>query len=217
MKRINFIPISQESYDKSVLSHQDLKEAEYYILKFVQQQEFDTEISALASKNSQVNRRSRIRNLDPFLDDGIVRVGGRLHQSSIPAEMKHPVILPKDHHVSTIILRQIHQELMHSSRNHMLARLREKYWIIHAPSAIRKLISRCVTCRRLKSKVEEQKMANLPKDRIVPDEPPFSRVGVDYFGPFEVKQKRSRVKRYGVIFTCLASRVEFGSSSFIGH
>lgn len=49
-------------------------------------------------------------------------------------------------------------------------------------------------------------MANLPKDRIVPDEPPFSRVGVDFFGPFKVKQKRSRVKRYGVIFTCLASR-----------
>ncbi|XP_065939453.1 uncharacterized protein [Magallana gigas] len=120
--------------------------------------------------------------------------------------MKHPVILPKDHHVSTIILRQIHQELMHSGRNHMLAKLREKYWIIHAPSAIRKLISRCVICRRFKSKVEESKMANLPKDRIVPDEPPFSRVGVDYFGPFEVKQKRSRVKRYGVIFTCFASR-----------
>eukprot|EP00105_Crassostrea_gigas_P034805 XP_019918953.1 PREDICTED: uncharacterized protein LOC105318561 [Crassostrea gigas] len=206
MKRLNSSPILQESCDKSVLSHQDLKEAEKSILKFIQQQEFDTEINALASGNSHVNRRSRIRNLDPFLDDGILRVGGRLHQSSIPAEMKHPIILTKDHHVSTIILRQIHQELMHSGRNHMLAKLREKYWIIHAPSAIRKLISRCVTCRRFKSKVEEQKMDNLPKDRIVPDEPPFSRVGVDYFGPFEVKQKRSRVKRYGVIFTCLASR-----------
>ena len=88
----------------------------------------------------------------------------------------------------------------------MLAKLREQCWLIHAPSAIRKIISKCVTCRRHMSKVEEQKIASLPKDRIIPDEPLFSRVGVDYFGPFEVKVKRSRVKRYGVIFTCLASR-----------
>ena len=53
------------------------------------------------------------------------------------------------------------------------------------------------------SMAEEQKMASLPKDRIIPDEPPFNRVCVDYFGPFKVK--RSRLKRHNVIFTCLAS------------
>ncbi|KAK0152714.1 hypothetical protein N1851_005757 [Merluccius polli] len=49
-------------------------------------------------------------------------------------------------------------------------------------------------------------MADLPSERVTPDEPPFTRVGVDYFGPFEVKSRRSGVKRYGVILTCMAIR-----------
>ena len=52
----------------------------------------------------------------------------------------------------------------------------------------------------------EQKMADLPKERIIPDLPPFTNVGVDYFGPVEVKRGRTTCKCYGVIFTCLVSR-----------
>lgn len=49
-------------------------------------------------------------------------------------------------------------------------------------------------------------MADLPKERVTPDLPPFTNVGVDYFGPIEVKRGRAMVKRYGVIFTCMESR-----------
>ena len=49
-------------------------------------------------------------------------------------------------------------------------------------------------------------MADLPESRVLPDKPPFTSVGVDYFGPFQVRRGRSLVKRYGVIFTCLAIR-----------
>ena len=49
-------------------------------------------------------------------------------------------------------------------------------------------------------------MADLPRSRVTPDQPPFTCVGIDYFGPFLVRQKRSLVKRYGAIFTCLALR-----------
>jgi hypothetical protein len=42
-------------------------------------------------------------------------------------------------------------------------------------------------------------MASLPEARITPLNPPFTFVGVDYFGPFMVSQGRGQVKRYGSI------------------
>lgn len=49
-------------------------------------------------------------------------------------------------------------------------------------------------------------MAELPKDCVTPSEPPFTYVGIDCFGPIEVKQGLSHVKRYGCLFTCLTVR-----------
>jgi hypothetical protein len=88
----------------------------------------------------------------------------------------------------------------------MLSELRKKYWISKANSVARKVLSRCVVCRRARGKVGEQKMADLPAERILPDLPPFTNVGLDYFGPIEVRRGRSTIKRYGVLFTCMSSR-----------
>lgn len=51
----------------------------------------------------------------------------------------------------------------------------------------------------------QPKMADLPVERSC-DAPPFTYTGVDMFGPFVVKRGRKTEKRYGAIFTCLASR-----------
>ena len=49
-------------------------------------------------------------------------------------------------------------------------------------------------------------MAHFPEDRVTPSKLPFCFVGVDCFGPYRVLRGRTIVKRYGVIFTCLAIR-----------
>lgn len=153
-----------------------------------------------------MKKNSHIYKLDPYLEDGVLRVGGRLTRSTMLLEAKHPAILHKDDWIAKLILRHIHEETGHSGRNHVLARLRQKYWIPRACSAIQKMISECSTCRRLHAKAGEQKMANLPEDRLLPDKPPFTNSGVDFFGPFEVSRGRGSVKRYGVLFTCFTSR-----------
>ena len=89
-------------------------------------------------------------------------------------------------------------------------------------STVRRVIGRCLLCKRRNAPVGQQLMADLPKARLQVDLPPFSHVGVDYFGPFFVKQGRSKVKRYGCIFTCLTIRavhievaVDLSTDSFI--
>lgn len=131
----------------------------------------------------KLKKSSHIIKLDPVVQGGILRVGGRLHQSALPLDVKHPIILPKDHHVSTLLLRHFHQETGHSGRNYNLSRLRKRFWIPQADSAIRKILSKCVTCRKISAKPGEQRMGSLPQDRLTTDKPPFTNVGIDYFGP----------------------------------
>ena len=196
--------------DQSCLTTDDIRDAERAIVRYVQQTVFPEEIAMLKgtpSEKQHLKRSSPTHRLDPKLDgDGILRVGGRLGRSAMPEEVKHPYILPKNHLVTRLILEDIHTAKGHVGRSYMLAQFRLKFWASGANSTSRSIISKCVTCRRQYGKVQHQKMADLPADRLTPNEPPFTRVGMDYFGPFYVKVGRSEVKRYGVIFTCLAIR-----------
>ena len=143
---------------------------------------------------------------DPILVDGLLRVGGRLNKAPIKPDAKNPVILPKQSAIVELIIKHYHITLGHSGREHVLAILRDRYWIIHGNSMVRKVLTKCLSCKRRQAKVGEQKMADLPHNRVNPGAPPFTCVGVDYFGPFIIRERRSLVKRYGVIFTCLAIR-----------
>lgn len=196
------------------LSVEELSKAEIEIIRFCQRKMFPDGFNSL-EKGESVKRSSHIYKINPVLNDGVLRVGGQLSRAAMPEESKHPAILAKDLHILDINLQHIHQEVGHGGRKHILSGLRQRYWIPGASVAIRNVLSKCIVCRRLHAAPEHQQMADLPRDRISPNEPAFTRVGVDYFGPFEVKRGRSTVKKYGVLFTCLSERaihIEVASS-----
>ena len=84
------------------------------------------------------------------------------------------------------------------------------YWVIGAHRMIARLIESCVTCKRLRGPILTQHMANLPTDRLETC-PPFTNVGLDVFGSWEITARRLRggaanAKRWGRIFTRPSSR-----------
>lgn len=202
---IKFLKTKEKNHAK--LSTTEITDAGQAIVRYVQKREFSSEINAL-KVGQPISKNSSIFSLDPYLNSksDLLCVGGRLRRSKcIEEEAKHPALLPNKHKVSQLIIEDNHRKLGHAGRSHVLASVRSRYWITKGNSAVRSVLNKCVLCRKTNGKVNEQKMADLPEERVNPA-PPFTVTGVDVFGPFQVKDGRKSVKRYGVLFTCLTTR-----------
>ena len=184
----------------------DLERAERVILRHVQ-----TDLSdfpgQLADGPVEVKKGSQLAELRPLMKDGLMVVGGRLGASpSIPEAAKHPVIIPRGHHVGRLLMREAHITVGHQGRDHTLWRLRERFWVIGASADVRKLVKSCVVCRKVNARPQTQMMADLPKSRITSGGPAFEKVGLDVFGPIVVKSGRKEKNRYGLMCTCMVTR-----------
>ena len=131
--------------NKGNIKTNELDHAEQVILKLIQILYFQDELYRL-KKNKEIHRESRIRQLDPFIDEnGLLRVGGRIKNASISFSRKHPIILPKSHLITDMIISYYHQTYCHAGVQTTLYAMRQKYWPIDGRTRIRKIIRRCVT------------------------------------------------------------------------
>ena len=178
-------------------------ETEKYIVSTVQRETYAPEIFCL-EQNLPLSKSSHILSLDPFLDyNHLLSIGGRLKHANIP--------LPEKHHIAKLLISQVHEDIQHQGRHLTEGALRAAgYWVTGAKRLIALHMHKCVPCRKLRRPLELQKMSDLPPDRLEPG-PPFSIVGVDVFGPWNIMTRRSRggcgqSKRWAVMFSCLTTR-----------
>ena len=110
---------------------------------------------------------------------------------------RHPIILPKGKHITGLIIDIYHRKTHHQGYGVTLnAVWAAGFWIIHGPSQVKWHIKECVLCRRLRADGYSQRMADLPKESGSPGL--FLHVGMDVFGPYHIKFKRSSVKGTGL-------------------
>jgi hypothetical protein len=156
-------------------------------------------------------REVSLARLSPMKgSDGVLRIDGRLRfADELPYNTRCPILLPKDHHFTRLIVLHAHRTLGHGSGTELtLTQLRTKFWIIQGRRVVRSIVETCPECRRrFSTKPASQRMAPLPKSRLSSIRA-FEKVGVDYAGPFKTKQGRGKVraKRYLCLFTCLTTR-----------
>ncbi|CAG7726949.1 unnamed protein product [Allacma fusca] len=206
VKQRRQIPVPDPS---EFLQAEELNRALKTWIKLVQLHSFKEEIYSI-TKGCTVSANSPIKTLTPFLDEEkILRVGGRLQRAQISIDQRHPMLLPRSHTFTSLVVRGEHERLLHAGPQAVIASLTRRFWIVRMRDAVRKVTGKCVTCVRLRGESVQQMMGNLPSARVNPVRP-FLRVGVDYAGPFEMRVLKGRgqkhYKGYICLFICFVTR-----------
>lgn len=164
----------------------------------------------LLEKGGIIPNKSSLQSLSPFLDSkGLIRVGGRLQLADCIDSRKHPFILSGRDDLTKLIFRTQHVTLLHAGPQLLLSSIREIYWPIAGRNLARTTVRSCVKCFRAKPTQLNPLMGILPQSRVHPSLP-FSMVGIDYAGPFTIKDRKGRgckcLKCYICVFVCFSTK-----------
>ncbi|KAJ8014076.1 hypothetical protein DPEC_G00036500 [Dallia pectoralis] len=187
-----------------------MSQAKNLIIMSTQRAAFPVEFGVLTD-NRDIPKSSPLIKLNPIIDENIIRIGGRLRHAELEIGERNPIILPRQSHITELLVRHYHNQVKHQGRHFTEGAIRSAgLWIISGKRLISSILHGCVTCRKLRGKMEIQRMADLPSKRLC-TAPPFTFVGLDVFGPWNVTARRTRgghaqSKRWAVMFTCMSTR-----------
>ena len=171
----------------------EINRAETYWIRTIQAKSFASEINFL--RNGNQSKPLRVEQFALFLDDKqILRCRGRINNSTLSLSTKNPVLLPSSHPYVDLLIRHTHERVKHSAVTNTLTTLREGFWISKGRQAVKRVLKRCVTCRKLEGlPYSSYNSPDLPSFRVS-DDPPFTHTGLDFAGPLHTRQDGNQKK-----------------------
>uniref|UniRef100_W6NFA3 Zinc finger and Integrase domain containing protein n=1 Tax=Haemonchus contortus TaxID=6289 RepID=W6NFA3_HAECO len=148
-------------------------------------------------------RKSMENSLQLFMDsDGLWRSKGRLGNSDLDESAKYPIVVAPNTDLARLVTKEAHG-LYHQGIEHTISTVRQKYWIPKIRQSVRKMIRKCVKCRRFNtSPYPYPDATDLPQRRVFRSRP-FQHVGLDFFD----LPSNTPSRWYGCIFTCTVTRL----------
>ena len=137
---------------------------------------------------------------------GILTCHGRFLNAEMSEDAKYPKLLPRRENFTRLVIKEIHERLIHAGISHTLSTLRQEYWLHQGRVEVRACLSHCLVCRRHEGpSFTLPRMPPWPKQRVS-ESLPFQFTGLDYLGPVFVKDGAVIMKMWIYLFTCLAIR-----------
>ncbi|KAF5283061.1 hypothetical protein FQR65_LT14078 [Abscondita terminalis] len=122
------------------LSLEELNNSLNVLVKLTQNASFSDELKVLRSTSVKNYKNNCVNSLNLFIDNqGLIRVGGRIRRSNLCFDKMHPLLLPKGHNFTKLVLRHYHITYLHCGANQLLAVVRDKFWPLSGRSYCRQI------------------------------------------------------------------------------
>lgn len=187
------------------------------------QRKYLPELFALANNhNAKVSKNSRsiFYSHKVFLDKemNVLRVTTRNEKSLISFSGVYPILLPtavrtednkwEDCSFTKKLVLKRHYDLGHAGVPDTLSNIRSEFWLLQGRSFVQRILRHCVMCKKVSGPTYSAAPSpSLPEFRVTRDKP-FAGTGVDYLGPFWVKDspRGKKYKAWYLSFVCGSTR-----------
>jgi len=170
---------------KGPLTAEELSSAQIRWIQACQELAYPSPLAGVKSQCVRPEKRPPlVRQLRLFVDDkGLLWRGGRILNAPLSELARFPYLLPQNNPLTTLIVYHVHALIFHAGISSTLTALRQSFWIPSGRQYVKKLLRRCIICRRHAGRpYAAPESPPLPKIRVQ-DIPPFLITGVDFTGP----------------------------------
>ena len=177
------------------------------LIKQVQGQHFLPELTYLKERKGKIPEK--VKSLNLFIEDGLLRCKGRLSNTDLPPLTKCPIILPSKDPFVRLLIEDRHRKVLHAGVQDTLCKVREEFWILRGRQSVKKVLGQCYMCKRLEGvHYATPPPPDLPSFRVDSKMTPFETTGVDLTGNILLTNGANEAldKYYVVLFTCAVTR-----------
>lgn len=186
----------------------ELEAGKIQLYKRAQLEYYAPEIAELQKPDSRLKRGNTLFKLSPYLDTkGVLRIRGRIDAANqVDDDTKRPIIMPRNHRVTELIVLEYHHDFHHIHHESVLNEVRQRFYIARLRVLYKVIRSKCQRCKIERAMPIPPEMGALTPVRLAAFTRPFTYTGVDCFGLISVTVGRRTEKRWGIIFTCMTIR-----------
>ncbi len=205
----NSRPSNKVKLKSDLLGPSEISTAKHLIFKLSQPEAYPEVFIALRRCTGLPKNHALSKHNIVLSSHGHLLINSRVRDPHSPTSPCQLIPLSTKSMLIKLLVRTLHITYSHAGISALASIVSSTFYIPNLRNLLKEISRSCPSCQRAYASPLQHSMGMLPSNRTTPA-PPFDRTGVDFAGPFVIRQGYTRkptlVKTYAAVFVCMCTK-----------